>query len=76
MHLLQRSVRRALERVDEPTYSLEIQHANVEHRKPMKAVRSFEDYLPADRTFNPNRREPYRREAPSRWPLESQPPTT
>jgi hypothetical protein len=52
---------RALEIVDELAYALEVENGSPQHRKLLKAVRSFETYLTTNRAFLPNYGARYRR---------------
>jgi hypothetical protein len=53
-------VDRALEILDELAYALDVEDASPEHRKLLKAVRSFETYVTNNRAFIPNYGERYR----------------
>jgi hypothetical protein len=53
-------VPRALEIIDELAYALDVEDASPEHRKLLKAVRSFEAYVTNNRAFIPNYGERYR----------------
>src|SRR5947209_19714469 len=53
-------VPRALEILDELAYALDVEDASPEHRKLLKAVRSFEAYVTNNRAFLPNYGERYR----------------
>jgi hypothetical protein len=53
-------VDRALEILDELAYALDVENGSPEHRKLLKAVRSFEAYVINNRAFIPNYGERYR----------------
>jgi hypothetical protein len=53
-------VDRALELTDELAYALDVENGSPEHRKLLKAVRTFEGYIAANRAFIPNYGERYR----------------
>jgi hypothetical protein len=53
-------VDRALEITDELIYALDLENGSPEHRKLLKAVRTFETYVRKNRAFLPNYGERYR----------------
>ena len=63
-NLWQGKVPRALEILDELVYALGIENGSPEHRKLLKAVRTFETYASENRAFLPNYGERYRQREP------------
>lgn len=53
-------VPRALEILDELAHALEVENGSPEHRKRLKAVRTFETHVRENRAFLPNYGERYR----------------